>query len=195
VAGAGAPLPSTGPAEPGWSDDTVVVGRLGKPFGVHGELTVEVRTDAPDRRFAPGQRLLCSLPARPELEVVEARPYRGAHLVVTFAGVDGRPGAEALRDALVGISPGALGPAADDEDDEAWWDAELAGLAVVTTEGAPVGRLREVLHPPGGDLLAIDVPADAPREVLVPFVRALVPEVDVAGGRIVIDPPDGLLEL
>lgn len=183
------------------------MGRLGKPFGLRGEITVEVRTDAPDRRFAPGARLLCSLPDRYELTVVEARPYHGAHLVVTFADVAGRAGAEALRGGLVGISPDALGPAGEHEDDDdAWWDAELAGLAVVTADGTHLGRLREVLHPPGGDLLAIEVPVtalgeppapgDKPmREVLVPFVRALVPEVDVAAGRIVVDPPAGLLEL
>jgi len=195
------------PPVPPWSEDVVVVGRLGKPFGLRGEITVEVRTDAPHRRFAPGARLLCSLPDRSKLEVVDARSYHGAHLVVTFADVEGRAGAEALRGGLVGISPDALGPAGDDDDDDdAWWDAELTGLAVVTTDGASLGRLREVLHPPGGDLLAIEVPVAAGgaapagsgehvREVLVPFVRALVPEVDVAAGRIVVDPPAGLLEL
>lgn len=189
-----------------WPDDTIVVGRLGKPLGVKGEVTVEVRTDAPDRRFALGSVLRCSLADPTTLVVEDARPYRGAHLVVAFDGFLSREQAEQLRGALVGIAPHELGDASEGEGDDAWWDAELEGLDVVTTAGARVGTVREVLHPPGGDLLAVDIYPGADRgdlggadpvsrEVLVPFVAAIVPEVDVAGGRIVIDPPEGLLEL
>jgi 16S rRNA processing protein RimM len=172
--------------------DAVVVGRLGRPHGLRGEFSVEMRTDVPERRFAAGVVLGCTSERFPHLTVVAARQHSGRWLV-QFAEVVDRTGADAVRGSLLTIDASAVGPAGDDPDDEAWWDSELIGLSVVTTAGAVVGSVAEILHPPGGDLLAIRTEGGA--EVLVPFVAELVPTVDVAGGRVVVDPPEGLLEL
>lgn len=162
-----------------------VVGRVGRPHGVQGEVTVEVRTDAPEVRFAPGAVLGAGTGRT--LVVAGSRPHTG-RLLVAFEGVGDRTGAEALRGTLLTAEP--PGPEAGEDPDE-FHDAQLEGLAAVTPSGAPVGTVTEVVHLPGQDLLALDTPRG---EVLVPFVRALVPEVDLGRGVIVVDPPEGLLE-
>jgi 16S rRNA processing protein RimM len=178
--------------------EPIVVGRLGRPHGLRGEFLVHVRTDVPERRFGVGNVLLCSAEGFPTLTVASSRLHSG-RWVVRFAEVSDRSAADVVRGALLSIDPADVGSARDDPDDEAWWDSELIGLAVVTVTGDAVGTVRDVLHPPGGDLLAIRTEADegdgADREVLVPFVTEFVPTVDTADGRIVIDPPEGLLEL
>ena len=167
----------------------LVVGRVGRPHGVKGELTVEVRTDDPDARFAPGSVLRTEPSSRGPLTVSSARPRSGG-LVVSFDGVEGREAAEALRDTMLVVDSASLPPI---EDDEEWYDHQLVGLAVVTVSGEAVGELTEVIHSAGSDLLAVRA-ADG-REHLVPFVREMVPTVDVPGGRVVVDPPEGLLDL
>jgi 16S rRNA processing protein RimM len=173
-------------------DDAVVVGRLGRPHGLRGDFLVDVRTDVPERRFAVGAVLGCTAPGFARLTVADARRHSGRWLV-RFEEVADRTAADAVRGALLTIGVAEVGTAADDDEDEAWWDFELVGLAVLTTDGAHVGSVAEVLHPPGGDLLAVRTEDGA--EVLIPFVTEVVPTVDVPGGRLVIDPPEGLLEL
>ena len=165
------------------------MGRVGKPHGVRGEVTVELRTDDPDARFAPGSSLRTDPPERGPLLIEDARPRSGG-LVVTFAGVVGREGAEAIRGTLLVVDSADLPPL--DEDDE-WYDHDLLGLAAVDPAGAPLGTVADVVHGPAADLLVIKA-ADG-REHLVPFVRDLVPSVDVPAGRVVVDPPEGLLDL
>ena len=97
--------------------------------------------------------------------------------------------AEALRGAVLTVRSDQLEPT-DDPDE--FHDLELEGLRVVQVSGAEVGVVREVVHTPGGELLAVRTSDD--REVLVPFVSAIVPEVDLAAGRLVVDPPEGLLD-
>jgi 16S rRNA processing protein RimM len=174
------------------SPEAIVVGRLGRPHGLRGEFLVDVRTDVPERRFAVGAVLGSTAPGFPTLTVAAARRHSG-RWVIGFDEVHDRTGADAVRGALLTIEPDEVGPAGDDEDDEAWWDSELIGLAAVTSDGTPIGTVADVVHPPGGDLLAIRTGSDA--EVLVPFVTEFVPTVDVSGGRVVVDPPEGLLEL
>ena len=176
-----------------------MVGRLGRPHGLRGEFLVDVRTDVPERRFAAGNVLGCTAEGFPTLTVASSRRHSGKW-VVRFVEVGDRTAADVVKGSMLTIAADAVGPAADpdDPDDEAWWDSELVGLAVVTTADVSVGVVREVLHPPGGDLLAVRTPGgegEDDGEVLVPFVEEFVPTVDVAGGRIVIDPPEGLLEL
>jgi 16S rRNA processing protein RimM len=172
--------------------DPIVVGRLGRPHGLRGEFLVHVRTDVPERRFAPGAVLNSSAPGFPALTVAASRIHSGRWLV-RFEEVADRTAADVVRGAVLTIDADAVGSAGDDPDDEAWWDSELIGLSVLTVAGEKVGAIADVLHPPGGDLLAIRTEEDA--EVFVPFVSELVPTVDVPGGRVVIDPPAGLLEL
>ncbi len=269
----------------------VVVGRIGRAHGTRGEVTVEVRTDDPEARFAPGSRLRTEPAEHGPLTVAGARPRPGG-LIVAFAGVADRPAAHALCGTLLVLDAATL-PPLDDPDE--FYDHELVGLAAELPDGTALGRVHEVVHSPGGDLLVIRAdpepgpaharpteparaaaparpaapaepigaatlaepvwaaeptqvaepahaaraaeptqvadPAHAARaaepakpveaaepadpadpaeparavepiepaqpagELLVPFVRAIVPTVDVSAGRVVIDPPPGLLEL
>jgi 16S rRNA processing protein RimM len=166
----------------------LVVGRIGHAHGVKGEVSVEVRTDDPDRRYADGSVLATDPPERGPLTVTRVRAHHG-RLLVQFDGVDDRDTAETLRGTLLVVDAASAG---DTEDGE-WWDHDLVGLAAVTTDGRALGEVVDVVHVPGPPLLSI-VDGDG-REVLVPFVAAIVPEVDVAGGRLVVDPPPGLLDL
>ncbi|MGQ0466644.1 MAG: ribosome maturation factor RimM [Sporichthyaceae bacterium] len=166
----------------------LVVGRIGRPHGVRGEVTVEVRTDSPEQRFAPGGRLRTD-PAAAGPLVVEAVRWHSGRLLLGFEGVGDRDGAEALRNVLLVIDvPDDERP----EDADEYYDHQLVGLAVHTVGGAVVGIVQQVLHLPSQDLLAIRGPEGA--EVLVPFVTAFVPEVDLAAGVIRIDPPPGLID-
>jgi 16S rRNA processing protein RimM len=168
----------------------LVVGRVGRPHGIRGELTVQVHTDEPDSRFAAGSVLATEPAARGPLTVSSSRWHSG-RLLVTFAGYDDRTSAEDLRGTLLVMDSADVGPA-DDPDE--FHDYELVGLDVVTVAGEPVGVVADVLHQ-GQDLLVIRPGRPGAEDVLVPFVAALVPEVDVKAGRLVIDPPPGLLDL
>ncbi|MDQ6649421.1 MAG: ribosome maturation factor RimM [Actinomycetota bacterium] len=167
----------------------LVVGRIGRAHGVRGEVSVDVRTDAPDRRFAAGSVLDTDPAAAGPLRVTAARPHAG-RLLVAFEGVSDRSGAEALRGTLLVVDAASVPELPDPEE---FWDHQLVGLAAVDPAGAALGVVEDVLHPPGTALLAIRRPDGS--ELLVPFVTAIVPEVDLAAGRLVVDPPVGLLEL
>ncbi|SFO84532.1 16S rRNA processing protein RimM [Amycolatopsis arida] len=167
----------------------VAVGRVAKAHGIGGELAVDVRTDVPEERFAAGAVLTGR--ARDgdtcRLTVAAARPH-GGRLLVRFAEVTDRAGAESLRGVLLLADTADL-PPTDDPDE--FYDHELEGLRAELADGTVVGRVREVVHTPGGELLALDRDGG---EALVPFVRAIVPVVDLPGGRVVLDPPEGLLD-
>ena len=166
----------------------LVVGRIGHAHGVKGEVSVEVRTDDPDRRFADGSVLATDPPERGPLTIERIRPHHG-RMLVQFAGVSDRDAAEALRGTLLVVDAASAGETEDGE----WWDHDLIGLVAVTTDGTKLGSVTDVVHVPGPPLLAVTT--DGGRELLVPFVAEIVPEVDVNGGRLVVDPPPGLLEL
>ncbi|OQO90089.1 ribosome maturation factor RimM [Saccharomonospora piscinae] len=171
----------------------VVVGRVAKPHGVRGELTVDVRTDSPEERFVPGAVLVGRARdgATRSLTVAAVRPH-GGRLLVRFTEVGDRTAAEEVRGLTLLVDTADL-PPIDDPDE--FYDHELEGLRVELTDGTPVGTVREVLHSPGGELLSVLVgEPGSEREVLVPFVAAIVPRVEIAGGRVVLDPPDGLLD-
>jgi 16S rRNA processing protein RimM len=168
----------------------LVVGRIGRPHGVRGSVIVDVRTDDPDLRFAAGS-VLATEPAASGPLTVSAVRWHSGRLLVSFAGVDDRDQADELRGVLLVVESADL---ADPADSDYVRDYQLVGLTVQTTAGEQVGKVADVLHH-GQDLLVIR--GDGARsgaEILVPFVTALVPEVDVAGGRLVIDPPPGLLD-
>jgi 16S rRNA processing protein RimM len=162
-----------------------VVGRIGRPHGLSGEVTVQVRTDFPEQRFAVGAELRTDNGHTLTVETV--RPHRGV-LLVRFAGITGREAAADLRGGTLSVDTTEL---PDLTDPDEFYDHQLEGLAAVASDGAPLGRVREVVHAPASDLLVVDT---ARGEVLVPFVQAIVPEVDLAGGRVVLDPPAGLLD-
>lgn len=165
----------------------VVVGRIGKPHGVRGVVTVETRTDEPDRRFTPGAEFVVDGSAR--LLKVEQTHWHSGRLLLTFEGVHDREAAEALRGVILEIErPLDEVP----EDPEEFYDDTLEGCSVQLITGEHVGTVREVVHLPSQDLLAIARPESS--EVLVPFIHQFVPTVDIAARLIVIDPPVGLLE-
>ena len=120
----------------------VVAGRIGRPHGVKGAATIEVRTDEPDKRFAVGARLLTD--SGLDLTVASATWHSG-RLLVTFEGYDDRTAVEQLRNALVSVDrPADERP----EDPEEFYDSDLEGCEVVV-DGAVIGVVREVSHLPG----------------------------------------------
>lgn len=165
-----------------------MVGRIGRPHGVRGEVTVEVRTDDPDARFAPGAVLRTEPAVRGPLTVAGRRWHREV-LLLAFEGVDSREAAEALRNTELLVAIADLPPL---EDHDSFYDHQLVGLRVQLPDGSPLGTVAAVRHD-AADLLVVDRP-DA-DEALVPFVAAIVPTVDVENGYLVVDPPEGLLEL
>jgi 16S rRNA processing protein RimM len=170
----------------------LVVGRVAKAHGVTGEIVVDVRTDDPQSRFAPGLTLRGRRPrggSEADYRIESVRSH-GDRLLVRLAGVADRDAADALRGTLFVIDTADL-PAIDDPDE--FYDHELEGLTVSTVDGAAVGTVAEVLHTAAGELLAVKR-ADG-TEVLVPFVSAIVVSVSRADGAVVIDPPEGLLDL
>ncbi|WP_020661665.1 ribosome maturation factor RimM [Amycolatopsis benzoatilytica] len=167
----------------------VVVGRIAKAHGIRGELAVDVRTDSPQERFAVGAVVTTKLRdgSTRELTIAAAREHSG-RLLVRFEQVLTRDVAETLRGALLLADTDTLPPTGDPDE---FYDHELAGLSAELADGTVVGKVVEVVHSPAGELLELDHDG---RSVLVPFVRAIVPVVDVAGGRVVLDPPEGLLD-
>ena len=166
----------------------IAVGQIGRAHGIRGDVMVLVRTDEPDTRFVPGTALATEPPERGPLTVAATRWHSG-RLIVTFEGVRDRTAAEDLRGTLLVLDSDQI-PAPDDPDE--FYDHQLIGLSVVTAAGAAVGHVADVLHH-GQDLLVVR--RDGPTaDVLVPFVSAIVTDVDVPAGRLVIDPPPGLLD-
>jgi 16S rRNA processing protein RimM len=180
----------------------VTVGRIGRPHGVRGDVVVGVRTDEPELRFARGSRLDTDPVGVGPLTVAGHRWHSG-ELLVRFEEIGDRTAAAQLGGTWLLVDSAAL--AALDDPDE-FRDGDLVGLSVRTVDGTVVGTVADVLHH-GQDVLAIDPvsavgaagtagPARARVEqILIPFVKAIVPEVDIAGGVLVIDPPEGLLNL
>lgn len=146
-------------------------------------MSLDVRTDAPELRFAVGSVLET---ARGPM-IVQTSVWHSGRLLVRFAGVADRTAAEDLRGLELRIPADQRGEAGED----AWWDEDLIGLQVLAVDGAPLGVVADVVHAMQ-DLLSITT-ADG-REVLVPFVAAIVPRVDVPHGRLVVDPPAGLFD-
>jgi 16S rRNA processing protein RimM len=171
----------------------VIVGRVGRPHGIRGEVVIGVRTDEPDLRFAVGAVVDVSSSAEvagdavvERLTVASARWHSG-QLLVMFTGITDRTVASELTGSWLSVDTSQL---PDTGDPDEFRDHELIGLNVRTAGGDPVGVVTDVLHY-GQDLLVVRRPEG---ECLVPFVKEIVPEVDVQAGLVVIDPPPGLLD-
>ncbi|NBU85547.1 MAG: ribosome maturation factor RimM [Actinobacteria bacterium] len=163
----------------------LVVGRIGRAHGVRGNVFVEPLTDEPDVRFADGSVLTTS--SGTKLTVAFAKWHSGK-FVVHFVGVDDRTLAEQLKTLQLSVE---VDPDELPEDPDEFYDHQLVGLTVRLEDETEVGTVKEVIHLPAQDLLAVTT-ADG-REVLIPFVSEIVPVVDVTGGFIAITPPPGLL--
>ena len=170
----------------------VVVGRVGKPHGIRGEVTLDVRTDEPERRFAPGTTLRAEAPAgadrRPSSLTVSRARWHQSTLLVTFEEVGDRTAAEAVRGTVLHATI-----AADEtpEDPDEFYDHQLVGLTVVDLDGTELGSVSALVHGSAQDLLTVRTHDG--RDALVPFVSALVPEVDLAAGRVVVADRPGLV--
>lgn len=167
----------------------LVVARIGRPHGLHGELTVEVRTDDPDHRFAPGM-VLGTEPAERGPVTVARSFVHGGRWVLALDGVENRAAAEVLRDTLLLVHADQLPPITDADE---FYDHQLVGLAARLADGTPVGVVRAVVHGPAGDLLAVERVTEG--ELLIPFRSDMVPTVDVDAGYVEVRPPEGLLDL
>ncbi|MGW2895869.1 ribosome maturation factor RimM [Streptomyces sp. NPDC001212] len=166
----------------------LVVARIGRAHGIKGEVTVEVRTDEPELRLAPGA-VLATDPASAGPLTIETGRVHSGRLLLRFEGVRDRTAAEALRNILLiaEIDPEEL-PEGEDE----YYDHQLMDLDVVTTDGKEVGRITEISHLPSQDLLIVERPDGT--EVMIPFVGEIVTEIDLEEQRAVIDPPPGLID-
>ena len=168
------------------------IARLVKAHGLKGGLKLELYTDDPELRFKPGAVLSLQVPTDSPwfgrtLVVRELRFYN-AQAVAFFEGIDDRTKAEALVKAILWVSDDVD---ARPQEDDAWFDHQLVGLAV-WRDGHEIGRIVRVDHLPSQDLLAIEVTTG--EEVLLPFVKQFVPEVDVDNAKVTITPPGGLFE-
>jgi len=169
------------------------VARLLKAHGLKGGLKLELYTDDPEGRFSPGAVLSVQVPTDSQwfgqkLTVSQLRFYN-AQPVVFFEGIDDRDRAETLVRAILWIEQD---PDVVSTESDAWFDHQLVGLEV-RSAGVRLGEIVRVDHLPAQDLLAVAVP-DQPEEVLLPFVRAFVPEVNTDEGYIEVTPPGGLFD-
>lgn len=169
----------------------VLVGRIGKAHGIRGDVTVDVRTDEPDRRFAPGSVLRVEAPRGSSSTLrtltVERARWHSSRLLVVFEEVPDRTAAESVRGLLLHAEvPADESP----EDPDEYYDHQLIGLAAYDVDGRRLGEVTSLQHG-AQDLLTIRTPEG--RDTLVPFVKALVPEVDVRGGRLVVADRPGLV--
>ncbi len=178
-------------SEPAPQGNQLRVGRLTKAHGLKGGLKLELYTDDPGRRFVPGAVFTLQVPTSSPwhgktLELAELRMYN-QHPVGFFKGVADRDAAESLVKAILWIDQDA-----DEQsgEEDAWYDHQLVGLSVVR-DGAQVGTIARLEHLPAQDLLIVKT---ASGEVMVPFVKAIVPSVDVEAGVVTVTPPVGLFE-
>ena len=167
------------------------VGRLVKAHGLKGAIKLELYTDSPNERFAPGSVL--------ELQVPESSPWFGKTVtvnelrwynqapVIFLKDVDDRTTAESLIKAILLVDTDV---SALPVEPDAWYDHQLVGLKVLR-DNQQIGQVIRVDHLPAQDLLAVET---ASGEVLVPFVKAIVPEVDIQSGSLTVTPPGGLFE-
>ena len=171
-----------------------LVARIGKPHGLRGEVTVQVHTDDPGARFAPGTVFVTEASAGSgvprRLTLASARLHRDTWLL-GFEEIPDRTGAEGLRGTRLLLADESA--EVDESDEEAWYEDELVGLAAVDPAGERLGEVSGLLTGTAQDLLVVRLEDGA--EAMVPFVSAIVTEVDTDGGRLVIDAPPGLLDL
>jgi 16S rRNA processing protein RimM len=180
---------------------SIVVARIGKPHGLRGEVTVQLHTDDPARRLVPGASFATEARSGSgvprELTIRTARVHNGTWLL-SFEGIPDRTGAEGLRGARLAVdtdeaAEAAAASAAGADNEDAYYEDELVGLAVESPAGERLGTVASLETGSAQDLLVVTL--EDGTSAWIPFVAAIVPEVDLAGGRIVVDPPPGLLEL
>lgn len=180
----------------------LAIGRIAKVHGVHGGVIVDVRTDSPEERFVPGESVrLAATKGAPEVRyTIASVQWHGSRLFVKFNNVSDRDEAQKLRGRMIIANSSELHN--EDLDEDEFHDTDLMGLKVQRADGTFIGSVTDVLHTAGGEILVVRVPEvikpgreGKVKEVLIPFVRTIVTEVNVAEGTAIVDPPDGLLDL
>ncbi|WP_392898551.1 ribosome maturation factor RimM [Streptomyces sp. LN699] len=166
----------------------LVVARIGRAHGIKGEVTVEVRTDEPELRLGPGAVLQTEPASAGPLTIETGRVHSG-RLLLRFAGVKDRTGAEALRNTLLIAD---VDPAELPEEPDEYYDHQLMDLDVVLEDGTEIGRITEITHLLSQDLFIVERPDGT--EVMIPFVEEIVAEIDLEEQRCVITPPPGLID-
>ncbi|GAA4831803.1 ribosome maturation factor RimM [Garicola koreensis] len=175
------------PTHPG---ERLRVARIGKPHGIRGEVTVQLFTDEPTDRLAPGAQLIrepgehTQDTTRTTLTVGSQR-WNKKICLLGFDEITDRNAAEALRGSVLFIDVAEEAP----EDDQ-WYSHQLEGFSCVSGEDQPLGTVAELLPGPAQDLLVVDTAAG--EQVMVPFVEELVPQIDPEARSIRLDPPAGL---
>jgi 16S rRNA processing protein RimM len=164
----------------------LVVARIGRAHGVLGEATIEVRTDQPEDRFYIGSVLATEPTTFGPLTITSVRDHNGT-LLLGFKGVNDRNHVEELRNVLLLAD---VDIEADSTEDD-FHVQQLLQCQVSTQDGLEIGLVTDVINLPGQDVLAVDYNG---REVLIPFVKAIVPIVDVKNRKITVVPPAGLLD-
>ncbi len=162
----------------------LMVAKIGKAQGLKGEVSALVHTDDPESRFAPGESLATDPAHLGPVTIASSRLSNGRWFL-HFAGVQNRTEAEAFR----GVELFIDAVASDEED--AWYEHELTGLRAELLDGTVVGKIVGLEHLPSQDVLVLQETGGA--RTLIPFVSVIVPTVDVPGGRVILDPPGGLL--
>jgi 16S rRNA processing protein RimM len=167
-------------------EELVAIARIARPRGVRGELLAEVLTDFPER-FDGLQTATAVLPngGRRELKIENAW-FQNDRIVMKFAGVDSIEAGDELRDADICV-PESDAVALDDGE---FFDWQLEACTAVTVDGEPLGTVKELMRTGGTEVLVIE----GDREYLVPFAESICTRVDIENKRIVIDPPEGLLD-
>ncbi|BBH64358.1 ribosome maturation factor RimM [Actinoplanes sp. OR16] len=187
----------------------LVVGQIGKPHGIRGEVSVVVRTDEPEERFTVGSVFITEVPrdrrvnagpagapaegARfevPERLVLEQIRWHQGRGIAVFEGIHDRNVAEAMRGVYLQVDSADVAPP---EDPEEFHDHQLIGLRVESVDGSALGTVQRIDHAPSSDLIVLAKAGGG--TALIPFVTAMVPTVDLDGGRVIVDLPEGLLDL
>jgi 16S rRNA processing protein RimM len=166
----------------------VVVGRIARSHGIRGEVAVDIRTDEPVLRFATGATVRADGRYPRLLTIGAVRPHSG-RLLVSFDEVVDRTDADTLQGATLSAE---IDPGQTPTESEEFYDRQLVGLEVHAVDGGPAGQVIGVVHSPRQDLLTIRRPDG--REVMVPFVAELVPQIDLAAGILQVADRPGLLD-
>jgi 16S rRNA processing protein RimM len=168
-------------------EELVTIAKIVRPRGLRGEVVADVLTDFPDR-FGELENVIGVREDGTRFDLkIEDFWFQKERIVLRFAGVDSIELAEGLRNVEVCIPESS---AAELEEGE-YFDWQLAGCEVTTIDGNRLGTVREIMRTGGTEILVIE---DGSREFLIPFAEAICPEVDIENKRIVVDPPEGLLE-
>jgi len=161
----------------------LVVATIGRPHGLRGEVYVDLRTDEPEQRFAIGQQLATD-PDIGSLTVANSRQQNG-RWVLKFDEIPDRTAAEAIRGTDLLISVG------DSDEEDAWYSHELVGMSAALPDGTIVGEIVGIDHGAAHDFLVLRETSGI--KTLIPFVSAIVPNVDKDANMVTLDPPGGLL--